>query len=495
MPLAIDTLAVRCRAAPERRDIASDIEHWTRRSFEPSLAAHLGPSLDRLTGIHIIRRLEVRLRVSSRDWTQSRFLESACLAFSEALFRTLALPASANASQRAHYEDSIAWRAAFMRWVALRDHDQAWHFDLPPELSQLETRSAALLVLLEEPASIVELLRRLHTQGTLAHLAAQWDDLAVERIFLAIGSARLDHASNVSEIDTAFEALRTALRVHPPHGNVFASRQHALLVFSAAAFNTTPRTIFHVLQAARSMLESPRAVAATLAESGQLEGTSVWRRVLDSVRHTSEWQSIVKQLAQTHIAIATTTTAESEWIRSDNAGIFLLVPMVLALGWHLTSAPREFESILAAIFQSTLAEFDPSGPRFDPAATLAAGLGIDPSIADIRALLAAVHLEYICRAWHLDPVRDWPAFLQQARAKLLRELGSRIRGFRQAQPDAISRAFIKIPGRIEVTKDQIRVVLAAAPYLVALHIAGCDGDQPTFPWLTPRAVTILLEGI
>lgn len=495
MPLAIDTLAIRCRSAPERRDVTSDIEHWTRRSFESSLAAHLGPSLDRLNGIHIIRRLEVRLRLTSRDWTQSRFLESACQAFSEALFRTLAFPASANPSQRAHYEDSITWRAAFIRWLALRDRNQAWHFDLPPELSQLETKSAALLVLLEEPASIVELLHRLQAHGTLAHLAAQWNDLALERIFLAIGSARLDHAPNVPEIETAFEALRTALRVNPPHGTGFASRRHALLVFAAAAFDTTPRTVFHILQAARSMLEASRASAVTIIESGQPEGISVWRRALESAKYTHEWQTISNQLAQTHIATATPSAAESEWIRSNNAGVFLLAPMVLALGWRPMQAPRAFESILAAIFQSALAEFDPSEPRFDPAASLAAGLGIEPSIADIRALLAAVHLEEICRAWQLDPVRDWPAFLKQARAKLLRKLGSRVRGFRQAQPDAITRAFIKIPGRIEITKDHIRVLLAAAPYLVALHISGYDGDQPAIPWLAPRAVTLLLEGI
>src|SRR6185312_556988 len=267
MPLAIDTLAVRCRAAPEQRHVASDIEHWTRRSFEPSLAAHLGPSLDRLTGIHIVRRLEVRLRLTSRDWTQSRFLDSACQAFSEALFRTLALPASANPSQRAHYEDSTTWRAALIRWLALRDPNQAWHFDLPPELSQLETKSAALLVLLEEPASIVELLRRIHAQGTLAHLAAQWDDLTLERVFLAIGSARLGHFSDAPEIGAAFEVLRTALRVHPPHGTGFASRQHALLVFAVAAFDTTPRTILHSPRTSRSKVENPRA-AASFAESG-----------------------------------------------------------------------------------------------------------------------------------------------------------------------------------------------------------------------------------
>jgi hypothetical protein len=494
MPLAIDTLAVRCRAAPEHRDVASDIEHWTRRSFESSLAAHLGPSLDRLTGIHIIRRLEVRLRLTSRDWTQSRFLESACQAFSEALFRTLALPASADPSQRAHYEGSITWHAAFIRWLALRDRSHAWHFDLPPELSQLETKSAALLVLLEEPASIVELLRCLHIQGTLAHLAAQWDDLALERVFLGIGNTRLDQASSVPQLGTAFDVLRTAVRVHPPRGTGFASRQHALLVFAAAAFDTTPRTVFHILQAARLMLENARATSV-LAESGQPEGITAWRRTLESASHSSEWQSIVRQLAQTHIAIATTTSAESEWIRSDNAGVFLLAPMVLALGWRPAPAPREFESILAAIFQSTLTAIDPLEPRFDPAASLAAGLGIEPSVADIRAFLAAVRLQDICRAWHLDPVRDWPAFLQQARAKLLRELGSRVRGFRQAQPDAIARAFIKIPGRIEVTEDHIRVVIVAAPYLVALHISGCDGDQPAIPWLTPRTVTLLLEGI
>lgn len=493
MPLAIDTLAVRCRAAPERRDVASDMEHWTRRSFESSLAAHLGPSLDRLTGIHIIRRLEVRLRLTSRDWTQSRFLESACQAFSEALFRALALPASANPSERADYEDSIAWRAALIRWLVLRERNQAWHFDLPPELSQLETKSAALLILLEEPASIVELLRRLHAQGTLAHLAAQWDDLALERIFLAIGSARLTRTSEALEIEAAFEVLRIALRVRPPHGTGFASRQHALLVFAAAAFDTTPRTIFHILQAARSMLENPR-LSATLAEASQPEGIIAWRHVLESVTHTREWESIASQLAQTHIAV-TATAAGSEWICSDNAGVFLLAPIALSLGWRPISAPRTFESILAAIFQSTLSAFDPSEPRFDPAASLASGLGVDPSIADIRALLTAVSLEDTCRAWQLDAVSDWPAFLQQARAKLLRELGSRIRGFRQAQPDAVTRAFIKIPGRIEVTKDRIRVVLAATPYLVALHISGCDGDQPSIPWLVPRAVTLLLEGI
>jgi hypothetical protein len=307
----------------------------------------------------------------------------------------------------------------------------------------------------------------------------------------------------VHDLDEALRVLRLSLKVGPPAARGFASRQHALLVYAA---NTLPfvsaRTTFHLLQAVRSIVEYPSRLSFTREEfsldSKVRPAVADWRAIFEAASGAAEWEALRAELARRLPAVPRDQAqAEREWIRSNYAGLFLLAPMAFILNWHSTSglAHRVFPGVLAGVLQSAIGEFDTEEPVLDPAASLAAGLGLDPSFRDVRTLLAGVEVSALAQRWQIESAGDASIFFTQATHRLLCELGSRIRGFRHASPEAIARAFVRIPGRMQVTGEHLRVVLDPMPYGVALHISGCDGEQPRLPWLNPLTVSLLLEGL
>lgn len=507
MPLTIDHLEIACKTPPERQQFATEVEHWIRGDLSESLGAHLGPSLDRGSHTTVVRRLNVRVRLNQRDWTHGNLLTALCKAFSEALFQALALPAPPGSPDRAEFSSQILWKAEMIAWVENGTPADAWRFDLPANALGMDRGSAAILLLLEDPATLAELLCLLATKGTLTRLLARWDAVALERIFAALATivpARLEPFAPIE----AISILERALTIRGGTARVsFGTRAHALLLFAASgSASPHPRRTFQLLQAARVLLEYPRTTLQTLP---QVAAAAKLSPAVEAQLRTllfvppSRWRPIAEEIAR----IIPITVRDDETghvtIRSEVAGVFLLAPVVLALRWDeppARSTSRDFKVLLASIFQTALllgtaTRFDPTDPVLDTAASIAGGRGAEPGMRDVRAILNTMPWAEMTRNWNLDPCNGLTEFLEHAAARLLSALGERIRGFRQAPPAAIARAFVRVPGQIDISNERhLRVVLEPTPYAIALHLSGCDGEMPFLPWLE-QDVTILLEGL
>jgi hypothetical protein len=502
MSLTLDKVAARCRAAPAGREAAYDAEHWIRTSLEGALREHLGPSLDRLSGAHIIRRLDVRVRFTKGQWSESRLLNELCRAFADALFRALANPAGGTNANRVHFADALEWKAQMLRWLNSNTPSEPWRFDLPPEVANLDLRVSTLLLLLEEPGEVASLLRRLQTMGTLAQLAERWDEEELERIFRAVA----EHTRLPSDVDAGGDAaillLTLALALPPPAGKAFASRHHALLVYAASGESALPpRDIFHLFTAARWLLEDPRAARLPRGWNESAAGLPApvlaWHSALRSLP-AERWQPLVAKLAQHLPASVPMPEEESAQLTSRHAGVFLLCRPVLDLRWH--EALREmddriFQTLLGLVFERALDPVHLDRLMLDPSASLAAGLGAAPSMHDLRSLLAHVDIERVAALWQVSEAVDLQSVIELAANKLLLALGARLRGFRHATAEAIARSFVRVPGRMEITDQRIRVILDAMPFSIALRLSGCDGVQPRLPWLPGIEVDVLLEGL
>jgi hypothetical protein len=508
MPLTIDHLEIVCKTPPERQQLVAEVEHLVRRDLPASLGAHLGPSLDRGSHTTVVRRLNVRVRLNQRDWTHGNLLTALCKAFSEALFQALALPAPLGSPDRAEFSSQILWKAEMIAWVENGTPADAWRFDLPANALGMDRGSAAILLLLEDPATLAELLCLLATKGTLTRLLARWDAVALERIFAALAATIVPTLLEPFAPIEAISILERALTIRGGTAGVsFGTRAHALLLFATSGpASPHPRRTFQLLQAARILLEYPRTTLQTLQE---VAGAAKLSPAVEAQLRTlllvpaSRWRPIAEGIAR--IVPITVRDAESPHasIRSEVAGVFLLAPVVLALRWDeppAKSTSREFKVLLASIFQTALllgtaARFDPTDPVLDTGASIAGGLGAEPGMRDVRAIIDTMPWAEMTRNWNLDPCSSLIELLEHAAAQLLGALGERIRGFRQAPPAAIARAFVRVPGQIDISNERhLQVVLEPTPYAIALHLSGCDGEMPFLPWLE-QDFTILLEGL
>jgi hypothetical protein len=89
---------------------------------------------------------------------------------------------------------------------------------------------------------------------------------------------------------------------------------------------------------------------------------------------------------------------------------------------------------------------------------------------------------------------SWETLFNELAAFLLRDFGSRIRGFRQAKRQSIVRSFIAKPGRIRIERERITVVPDPSPFHVALRISGFD-EPADAPWMGGRRIEFVLADL
>ena len=188
MALGISSLDVRCRVSPRERPLALAAHDWLRERFATELAAHLGPSLDRLDGLTVLRWLDVRVRVRGGDLSAGTLLDACSRAFGESLFRALVGAGDADSCRR--FADPLDHGVARIRWLLSSDAADGWIFvdDQRGNVgggTSSSVAEATLALVLDARRDISPLLARLRAANLLERLLAIWDEYAIERIFVA----------------------------------------------------------------------------------------------------------------------------------------------------------------------------------------------------------------------------------------------------------------------------------------------------------------------
>ena len=180
------------------------------------------------------------------------------------------------------------------------------------------------------------------------------------------------------------------------------------------------------------------------------------------------------------------------WMRVDCAGLLLLYPIIRRLGWARRLAdpavgPRVFQALLAGAGMRLLRPWQP-GEKVEPAAGLLAGLLEEPARLGIAQVLDATPIS----ALDLFPAGGGLAGGARHRRRCARSrpccAHPRLPQLRAAS--SIVRHFLRVPGRVLIEENELRIVLEPSPWSVALHISGADdaldGDRMAAP--APRCL-------
>ena len=192
---------------------------------------------------------------------------------------------------------------------------------------------------------------------------------------------------------------------------------------------------------------------------------------------------------------ATRRGANEHWIESDDAGVFLLCDTLRRLGWSQAlreagQSPRVAQALIAGTAMVLLR------PGWTP------DHGVDPAAALLAGMVEAVDRLGFARIFEGAPpvvagvpAADWPGLIEAAADTVAATFARRVRGFREAGREMVARHFLRCPGRILVTDEALRVVLAPTPWSVVLHISGADETLADLDWLPFRTVFFVLEGL
>jgi hypothetical protein len=312
------------------------------------------------------------------------------------------------------------------------------------------------------------------------------------------------------------QSRRTALRIFISHGRI-AER--------------SPRTILHALHALACLDEHPEILRRT---SGTAEAL---KRELDQPLPqpvSSLLLELQQALAQDSPASHSVRTALAEsleclrsdhcvcvlrsplpapaWMDIDEAGLLLLVPIVIRLRWDRLRTDarflpwggvRFFQAMLAGIGTAALDRLTPGFLQLSPAASLFAGLGPDPDLIGIRQALnscgptdyARLLKDLIPGTCSIQASSDGLAACEELANRLIAEFTSLIPGFRQARRPAVLRQFLQTRGRVQIEEHQINVQLDPSPFHVALHMAMLDSPLAAVSWMGDRPLKFHLAGL
>ena len=206
--------------------------------------------------------------------------------------------------------------------------------------------------------------------------------------------------------------------------------------------------------------------------------------------------------------------ARLPWLDIDSASLLLLAGVVRRLGWddlrrdpllRPWGGPRFLQVLLAGIGTAVLGGRATEAEDLEPAAVLFAGMEREPNLPGLRHALDSVDADgrrRICQRLLPSPIDDatalavdWTTLLDALAARLIGEFAARVRGFREAPRPAVVRQFLRTPGRVQVGKDVVSVLLAPSPYHVALHISGMDDPLSSVSWMGGRRLEFHLLGL
>ena len=255
MSLAIARVRTRFRVG-RRMEAPSRLADWsTPARLAGECARQLDPVWPARPGVHRVRRVHVHLAVSPAELTAEGLARAWASSLGRQLLSALAWPGSAGPVEVVHAENRAAWLAAVISDILAGVAGQRWEYEEFEDLLRLGTTDAILALLCREPAEIVPALLSMEARGTLDRLLSGLDDLALERLFVAIAEARGIHEVRLGVTDLLTVGRLALARGALPRRTGFASREHALRVFLAivtepglpASHAWSPREVYHAL--------------------------------------------------------------------------------------------------------------------------------------------------------------------------------------------------------------------------------------------------------
>ena len=521
MTVRIGKLATRC-LAPRGLGGAGDlVDAVARETLPRELSERLGPSLDRQPAVVRLRRLDVKLHISLAEVNRGRLAGAWANAVARALHEALARPEGEGEKLR-RFESRASYLAAMIVHASRGPPEgRSWQF---PELDAKAGRHPAIVVLdllLESGSDLGDVLKELRREGKLMATLALLDEVGMERLMRAIAEAESGDGALTSAQLMAITSTLAAMRSPPAVGEA-ASRRQAIELWLKFGWEMPLRGLWYGARLLLRFLEEPALLAwrgmrhpsgAAATDDAHADALPppladimarfpdwcerVRRHLQHSSRTSASAASALEALREiTPSAAPSPRSAGPLWTRVDCAGLLLLYPIVRRLGWALSIAdpavgPRVFQALLAGAGMRLLRPWRP-GERVEPAAALLAGLFEEPARLGIAHVLDAT----LVSALNLFPeAADWPAALDAAADALALGLAARIRGFRGAGRELVVRHFLRVPGRILIEENELRIVLEPSPWSVALHISGADDPLDRVEWLRQRRVVYVLEGL
>jgi hypothetical protein len=524
MTLRIGKLATRCLVPRGQEEVGALVEDVAWQVLPRELSERLGPSLDRQPAVVRLRRLDVKLCMSVAELKRGNFAGAWANAVARALHEALARPEGEGEKLR-RFESRAAYVAAMIVHASRGPPEGSWQF---PELNVKAGRHPAIVVLdllLESGAGLSDVLEELSREGKLLAALALLDEVGMERLVRAVaeteGGDGAVTAAQLIAIASALAAMRS-----PPSIGEAASRRQAIELWLKFGRETSLRGLWYGTRLLLRFLEEPAllawrgarppsgparpmapphdAVAAGLSPplAEIMARFPEWcerirRQLQHSGRMSASAASALEALREiTPSAAQSPRSAGPLWTRIDCAGLLLLYPIVRRLGWARRIAdpavgPRIFQALIAGAGMRLLRPWRP-GETVEPAAALLGGMIEEPARLGIAQVLDAMPVS----ALDLFPeAADWPAALDAAADALALGLAARIRGFRTAGRESVVRHFLRVPGRVLIEENELRIVLEPSPWSVALHISGADDPLDGVEWLRRRRVVYVLEGL
>ena len=306
-------------------------------------------------------------------------------------------------------------------------------------------------------------------------------------------------ASPVS-IEDLIEIAGGIVQRQPAFGSErLVSRRRALALWAALADDQkgrwTPRRVADALSALDVL------TAAFTAQSGENVTMQLLHRINASVDGDCVARDVLARLTTTLTRLAESFpshAAAGKRIGSGVAGLLLLVPSIIRLGWPQameTTAlwgrhgPRALTYVLAAVGQHLL-ENRCGGDILDPGVAIFAGWMGEPDLAGFRRFnddVTSDDCRELSRALGIssaaDAGADWHATIAAAADRLISEFASRIRGFGRSSREFVVQKLLAVSGEIAIEERRLSVTLAPCPFHVALHVASAFETVNAVSWL------------
>lgn len=189
-----------------------------------------------------------------------------------------------------------------------------------------------------------------------------------------------------------------------------------------------------------------------------------------------------------------------KWILSDCAGILLMLSVIQRLNlWPLIGTPdfmrfggpRALSFFLAGAGMTLVRPWTPGEP-VEPAVALFAGIFGELDLAGMRQFFSRASVGAVAE---FVPAENWEQALDRAATEIAGSFAGRVRGFRNASRQAVTKQFVQLRGRILVEPTRLFAVLAPTPWAVALHLSGMDDSLAPDERMGHRRVEFLLEGL
>ena len=538
MSLTIERFVTRCQV-PRNLNLARSLLDQVVSKVPAQCARQLDQRWMARPDIIRIRRLPVRLRVSSAQLGDGQLAGAWAEAFAREICAALAQPTGAMDVVRA--ESRAGWLATVIADVMAGIAVSRWEYSEFHDAFAPGAAETTLALLLREPSEMLETLDLLESAGTLERLLRLWDDSMLEQLFVAMAAGV--SSSKESRIDLEFllsVAETASSRASPVSRSRLASRGFALHQFlllrrklrpAAAAVPHSPQQVLHALTTlavlvefgapdafdlpeieviqARTGRSVDPAVASLLAE---IRGLALRNHVPSETGWLARMSELLERLRPMISTVGSTNPLQPvSWVSSECAGLLLLARLLERLDWPEklrdsalanTDGPRLVTCVLAGLGLSVLNRFEESASRVDTGIALFAGWLGEPDWAGFRRFLASTtptDRNEILTAFNAESEslnklsENWAATFDYLARRIIREFASRIRGFRQASRAFVVKHFLELPGRVRVEEKRLVVILEPSPLGVALHLAGMDDPVETVSWLGGRRVEFQLD--